>query len=238
MRGARALSGCAWPAVAHDTGVLVPVGSTEQHGPHLPFTVDGVIADALATRAAAAAGGHWIVAPTVWFGSSGEHQGFPGTLSIGQDALALMLVELVRSAATWATRIVFVNGHGGNARVLTAAVTRMREEGHDVAWVPCAIMGDAHAGRVETSLMLHLAPEAVDLAAARAGNTEPLATLLPVLEREGVRAVSPNGVLGDPAGATADEGRALLDDLVDRTARALDDGVVGAHGLLLGGARA
>jgi creatinine amidohydrolase len=70
---------------------------------------------------------------------------------------------------------------------------------------------DAHAGRAETSLMLALAPERVRLAQARRGATEPLGELLPQLVAGGVRQVSPNGVLGDPTGASAREGRGLLD---------------------------
>ena len=74
--------------------------------------------------------------------------------------------------------------------------------------------GDAHAGRTETSLMLAIDQEAVRLEAAEPGCTEPLASLLPRLRAEGVRPVSSNGVLGDPTGATAEEGRALLGALV------------------------
>jgi creatinine amidohydrolase len=71
--------------------------------------------------------------------------------------------------------------------------------------------GDPHAGRVETSMMLVVQPDRVRLAEATAGNLRPLSELLPRLRAEGVRAVSPTGVLGDPAGASADEGAAMLD---------------------------
>ena len=83
-----------------------------------------------------------------------------------------------------------------------------------VVWRLRADGGDAHAGRTETSLMLAVDPAAVRLELAEAGCTEPLDGLLPRLRAEGVRPVSSNGVLGDPAGASADEGRALLDTLV------------------------
>jgi creatinine amidohydrolase len=147
------------------------------------------------------------MAPALPYGSSGEHGAFAGTLSIGREALVHVLVELVRSSSF--ARVVFVSAHGGNAEPLAAAVRQLRDEGHDVwAWSP-AWGGDAHAGRVETSLMLALAPDLVG-PGREPGNVEPLAELMPRLVAGGVGAVSPNGILGDPAGASAREGRALL----------------------------
>ncbi|OLT21383.1 mycofactocin system creatininase family protein, partial [Actinomadura sp. CNU-125] len=158
----RDLAGAAWPEVETGPAVLVPVGSTEQHGPHLPLSTDTVIARAVAERAADLLDGGALVAPALPYGASGEHAGFPGTISIGRDALELVLVETVRSLALWAGRVVFVNGHGGNAAALDAAAGRMRAEGHEVGWVGCGVPGgDAHAGFTETSIMLYLAPELV-----------------------------------------------------------------------------
>ena len=118
-----------------------------------------------------------------------------------------MLVELGRSAAAWASRLVFVNGHGGNLPTVPAAVGALRHEGRDVAWFGCAVPGgDAHAGRTETSILLELDPAVVHTGAAQPGNTAPLRELLPALRRGGVTAVSRNGVLGDPTGANAAEG--------------------------------
>jgi creatinine amidohydrolase/Fe(II)-dependent formamide hydrolase-like protein len=88
-------------------------------------------------------------------------------------------------------------------------------EGHDVASAACATEEvDLHAGRTETSLLLHLAPGLVRLDLAEAGDCRPLAEILPALISGGVAAVSPNGVLGDPTGATAEEGRAVLETMV------------------------
>ena len=78
------------------------------------------------------------VTPPLAFGSSGEHQSFPGTISIGTTVLHQVVVELVRSARTWAERVVLVNAHGGNTTALTRAVTQLTAEGHDVGWLPCA----------------------------------------------------------------------------------------------------
>ena len=128
-----------------------------------------------------------------------------------------MLVELGRSAGRWAARLVFVNGHGGNFPTVPDAVAQLRDEGRDAAWFGCGVPGgDAHAGRTETSMLLALAPELVRLDAAEAGNTAPLTELLPALRSGGVAAVSPNGVLGDPAGATAEEGERLLDAMASQ----------------------
>jgi mycofactocin system creatininase family protein len=194
--------------------VLVPIGSLEQHGPHLPLDTDARIAAAVARRAADGDPAV-LLAPPLAYGASGEHEGFPGTLSIGHEALRAVLVELGRSAAAWASRLVFVNGHGGNLPTVPAAVATLRHEGREVAWFGCGVPGgDAHAGRTETSILLELDPSVVREEAARAGNTAPLRELLPALRRGGVTAVSPNGVLGDPVGASAEEGRRLLETMV------------------------
>jgi creatinine amidohydrolase len=159
--------------------------------------------------------GRLVVAPPLTYGSSGEHQGFPGTLSIGSEATELILVELGRSASVDFANVIVVSTHGGNSVPLTRAVARLTAEGHPVvAWSP-SWPGDLHAGRTETSLMLAIAPERVHLDRAEAGDRRPAATVLPVLRQHGVGAVSANGVLGDPAGANAEEGTALLSRAVD-----------------------
>jgi creatinine amidohydrolase len=207
--------------------VLVPVGSTEQHGPHLPLDTDTVIAEAVARAVAQRVPDAW-VAPAIAYGASGEHHGFPGTSSIGTEALRHVLVELVRSLRVWARRVVFVNGHGGNVTALAGAVDQLVTEGHDVSWVPCAVPdGDAHAGRTETSLMLHLRSASVRTDLAEPGNTAPLTALMPHLVQDGVRAVSVNGVLGDPTGANADEGRRFLAVMVDHVLDRLSSHVPG-----------
>ncbi len=198
-----------------DVLVLVPLGATEQHGPHLPLDTDTRIAVEVATRAVAGLDGQVLVAPSLAYGASGEHEGFAGTISIGHDVLSDLLVEYGRSACRWAGRLLFVNGHGGNLAALAAAVARLRYEGRDAAWFACAPGGDAHAGHTETSILLALAPEAVDTAAAVPGNTAPLAEIIDELRRGGVAAVSPTGVLGDPTTARAADGTVLVDGLVE-----------------------
>lgn len=217
-----AIVGATWTdmdQVGPDALLAVPIGSFEQHGPHLPLGTDTLVAVELCRRLSSRVP-EVLVAPAVSFGASGEHEGFPGTLSVGAGVLEALTVELARSATRWVRRIVFVNGHGGNIDALARAEARLRAEGRDVrAWTARwrAPRGhedsvpDAHAGRTETSLLLALHPDLVRPEAATPGITTPLADLWAELRRGGVRPVSPNGVLGDPAGASAELGRALLD---------------------------
>lgn len=214
------LAGMTWPEVAAAAGGLllaVPVGATEQHGPHLPLGTDTLVARALA-EGLAAARPDVVVAPAVPYGSSGEHAGFPGTLSIGQEALELVVVELVRSADAFAG-VVLVSGHGGNADPLARAARRLAGEGRGpLVWWPSApatpVSGtqhpDAHAGRTETSVVLAVDAPAVRLHRAAAGDTQPLAVLAGRLRTGGLASISPNGVLGDPEAASAGEGRSVV----------------------------
>jgi mycofactocin system creatininase family protein len=218
------LSDLAWPEAARrarGSVLAVPVGATEQHGPHLPLSTDTEIAAAL-VEGLAEAHDAVLAAPPLVYGSSGEHEGFAGTLSIGGEALERVIVELLRSASATFARLLLVCAHGGNGEPLRRAELRLRGEGRDVrAWFPRWSDGE-HAGRVETSLMLALAPERVRLERATAGATQPVRELMPRLVADGVGAVSPNGVLGDPAGACAEEGRLRLREEVARLVDAVD----------------
>ena len=229
------LSTARWPEVAAGPRrlLVVPVGSLEQHGPHLPLDTDTRIAVALAARVCAGRPGVGL-APAIGIGASGEHADFPGTLSIGHVALSTLLVELGRHASLHWPTMLLVNGHGGNVGAINDALGTLRAEGRDAqvwhaALRPAVLAGagldllpDAHAGRVETSVMLALAPGDVQLAAAAAGETRPLAEIMPALRAGGVRPLSGNGVLGDPAGASAAEGETLLGLLAADLAATVD----------------
>lgn len=201
--------------------LVVPAGSCEQHGPHLPFDTDLRIAESLA-GALVDAREDMVLAPPITLGASGEHESFPGTLSIGTDALVTVIVELVRSALpppgsarpVVFDRVVFVNGHGGNIEAFTRAGELLAAESREVlVWHPRIPEGDSHAGRTETSLMLHLFPDSVRVDAAEPGSTARWREIGQVVMAEGLRAVTANGILGDPTVATAEEGHELFDAL-------------------------
>ena len=123
------LADLTWPEAGQRSQqvLVVPVGSTEQHGPHLPLSTDTDVARAIAV-AVAAGRSDVIVAPALPYGASGEHAGFAGTLSIGQAALEHVVVELVRSATATFGRVLLLSGHGGNAAPLARAVRLLRTE--------------------------------------------------------------------------------------------------------------
>jgi mycofactocin system creatininase family protein len=213
--------------------LIIPLGSTEQHGPHLPLDTDTRIATAVARTAAGRLAGDWMVAPAVAYGASGEHEGFPGTVSIGTAALRLLLIEYGRSACRWASRLVFVNGHGGNVQAVAEATAVLREEGRDAAWCPCAVSdGDAHAGHTETSVLLHISPEDVWTDECAPGNAAPLAELIGRMRRGGIAAVSPVGVLGDPTTASAADGERLFAEMVDTSVRRIETWSPNGGGML------
>ena len=200
--------------------LIVPLGSLEQHGPHLPLDTDSVIAGNVA-RAIHAHVDFADLAPVIPFGASDEHLDFPGTLSIGTEALCDLLVKLlVDSQRTW-DAVLLVNGHGGNSTALKAALREARKR-NVVASVVGAVdeHGDAHAGRSETSLMLHLDPSRVRVGEMEAGNVASLISLMPDLVSHGVRGVAENGVLGDPRGANASEGERIFEATVKNALQA------------------
>lgn len=198
-------------AKAASSILAVPLGSTEQHGPHLPLSTDTDVAVALAGELSRRVPSV-IVAPAIPYGSSGEHSGFAGTLSIGQTVLETLIVELGRSSDSFAGVIV-VSAHGGNRAPVARAVERLQSEGRRVkAWSPsCVDPCDSHAGKTETSVLMALGSEHLVLDKAAVGNIRPIHELMPALRSGGVAAVSPTGVLGDPSEASVAYGEELFE---------------------------
>ena len=210
------------------TLLVVPVGSFEQHGAHLPPSTDSLIITAVTT--AACNGRDVAQGPTVNVSASDEHAGFAGTVSIGTDLTAATLVAIATSASVWAGTVLFANGHGGNADAITIATEELAARGvrHDVWSLPLYDGADMHAGLTETSVMLHLHPGLVHMDLAQPGNTATPEELMPAMRAGGLRAVSPGGVLGDPTGATAAHGRAVLAMWVGSLSRRIDSLLAGA----------
>lgn len=218
MTGSLRLGNRAWTDLSPSVTVLIPIGSCEQHGPHLPVDTDTRIAEAVSDGAARRLA-DVIVAPAIAYGASGEHAGFAGTLSFGTATTRDLLIELGRSG-DWAARLVFVNGHGGNHEAVRAAVDVLRSEGrHVLDWWPTGEPGDLHAGRIETSVMLHLAPDLIGPIPAPV-EPPPFTALI----TDGVMAHSSSGVLGDPTGASAAEGARILAAWIDDLTSAVESG--------------
>jgi creatinine amidohydrolase len=227
------LSEATWPdAAAVDTDLAVlPVGSTEQHGPHAPLGTDVLTAEAVARAGADAYEDEVVVAPAVPVGVAEEHRQFAGTLWVGEDTFRDYVRETVASLAHhgW-DRVVVVNGHGGNVDALREVCGQITR--HDDAYAVPFTWFDAvdahdmgHGGPVETSLLWHTDPDSVDesrLEAAAEDGADGWGEWV-----EGVNLTydtvefSENGVVGDPREASAERGDALLDEASDALATVL-----------------
>jgi creatinine amidohydrolase len=230
---------------ARDAIVIVPVASTEQHGPHLPTSVDTMLVSEVARRAARKVATLLpiVVAPTLWCGLAEHHLAFGGTFSFTFPTYLAVLRDLVSSLKRQGfRRIVLFNGHGGNIAGLDTVATELtRDLGVPVAvgsyWPSlgpqiAAILEDQstvlHACEAETSMMLAVAPELVDATnlAAAAGPSDLDES---VFGRQPKRwhsfaDLTPNGTIGNPARATAAKGEKLLELAAGELAARLTDG--------------
>jgi creatinine amidohydrolase len=227
-----------WPRIQSldkELPVVVPLGSVEQHGRHLPLVVDTAQVTAIAERAEKALGDAALFLPTLWLGCSDHHMDFPGTVSVPPDVYALMIRRVAKSilnAGFW--RILFVNGHGGNETPGAQALTQLVAE-DDVADGACLAFsswwqlgrdacapqrhdmttpGISHACEYETSLMLALRPELVAMNNVREappvhGGTWYDSGKVKLFRR--FHRITAAGNLGKPGAATAEKGRSMLD---------------------------
>lgn len=208
------MSTATFPELLGRAPVLVlPLGAWEQHGPHLPLDTDSIIINRVVNEVVATPElltADLLIAPTISITASDEHEGFPGTLSTGTQALKDSVVAICRSAS-WARGVCIVNGHGGNADALAAITSALEYEKitHSVWSLPSYVGGDMHAGHTETSLMLHISPESVRNVSIESG-THVTQGIVDEMREHGVRGISTNGIIGDATTATASHGEAVL----------------------------
>ena len=247
------LSEYCWPEVrellARDPVVVVPTGAFEQHGHHMPLMVDWFLASQVAEQAARSAqqaGVAAVVTPPVWTGYSPHHMDFPGTVTLDVASFMALLKGVVTSLHRHGfRRILLLNGHGGNANIIRSAVQLLRFE-HDIdvaaasywdfaleeisAWRQSGVGGINHAGEMETSLMLALKGELVDMEQAQDLYLD-RATYLPadltvggpVTRAATFAELSEHGAIGASTLATAERGEELLEGIVAAVAGFIRD---------------
>jgi creatinine amidohydrolase len=219
--------------------LIQPIASIEQHGPHLPLATDLMVCEASTEAAVAQRGDEldlWLL-PSLAYGKSNEHAWAPGTIWLSAQTILAVLDDLGRAImATPARRLVFVNGHGGNTSLLDVACRDLRQKyglmtflvhpsvppDHGGAGHPAERGMGVHAGLQETSLILHLRPDLVDMTAARANvpvyqtNYKLVGFGKPARHGWLANDFGPSGVIGDPTQATAELGRDVLAAMVTR----------------------
>jgi creatinine amidohydrolase/Fe(II)-dependent formamide hydrolase-like protein len=232
-----------WPAAERRLRevdlALLPVGSIEQHGPHLPLDTDAFDADYLARQVAAGCSSpRPLVLPLIPYGVAYHHQDFSGTLSIGPDTLAKVVYEIGISVANQGiTKLVIINGHGGNAPALKFAAQLINRDANIFTAVDTGETSDAdiaqlietrsdvHAGEVETSTALATRAHLVDMERATSFVPEFSSRYLDFSSKRSVEwyartaKISPSGVMGDPSKASVDKGRriwaVMIKNLID-----------------------
>ena len=212
--------------------VVIAFGATEQHGPHMPLATDALLGDHLARIVAEQLDA--FVAPTVRIGCSEHHLEFPGTVSLSAETFHAVVADVVRSLVRGGfRRVVLLPTHGGNfgplasaleqlgpvrgieIRALTDlgalfAIARLGAEEHSVPLGE----GGVHAGEWETSMLMAIHPDLVHLERGEPGYTGDPQAAIGAIFAGGVQAVAENGVIGDPARASAAHGARYWDEVL------------------------
>jgi creatinine amidohydrolase len=232
-----------WPEVKsldfNKLVVLFPTGSFEQHGPHLPLTTDTDIVSAIAESIEHSMTDRVLLLPTLWPGLSTHHMHFPGTMDVPQMVYIPLIIELGKSMSSMgAKKVFFLNGHGGNDTPLRAALRELKTATPETRFVYASywslaaktlrdvreseLGGMGHACEMETSIMLHLHPDRVQLDhAVRDGPqySDPyrkadMQHARPIFFVNEFREVTQSGVVGYPDLATAEKGKRFFDGIV------------------------
>lgn len=225
-------------AFSRRTPVILPVGATEQHGGHLPLATDTMILDAIGERLDASFDGRLLILPSQPIGLSEHHMAFPGTLTLSHETLRRCVFELADSVIRHGfRRLVLLNGHGGNQAILGVLGEQVGQRWPEVEclvtswWTAAAdrlkklqqgpVGSVGHACEFETSILLAIAPELVDMSLAEDGGIQhrvesmwfdllhgPAATCYRPFER-----LSKSGAFGKPSLANVEKGRQILDEV-------------------------
>ncbi|HLD75222.1 MAG TPA: creatininase family protein [Bdellovibrionota bacterium] len=227
-----------WPQVEKKiksgwTTIVLGIGSTEQHGPHLPLFVDAFCGDVIPHEVAKKLG-FILQAPTIRVGCSEAHMGFPGTITISENTLKALIQEYCESLAKHGfQKIILIPTHGGNfkavqevAKKLEKSLTSTQVLGfadfdglmhrfHEATEKFKVTKEEAglHGGEIETSFMMHIAPEFVD--STKLDQGVPVYTSIAEVYKKGTKVLSPSGVLGIPLKANASKGKEYLAAYVD-----------------------
>jgi creatinine amidohydrolase len=239
-------------ALVRDPVVVLPVGALEQHGPHLPVGVDSTSVEAVALRAAERRRGQeppTLVLPTLFYGYSPHHMAFKGTVTLRSETFLAVVADIVESVLTHgARRVLILNGHGGNVASLEVVASRLGAAWHGRARIAAATYfhlvagraaefresaegGMGHACEFETSMQLVLHPQLVDMTAATTcyprlpspRQSTDLFGSSSIRSYHDFHDLSPTGVLGDPALASAVKGEAILRACVEEVTALIED---------------
>lgn len=247
------LENLTWPEVKalkfNDKIVLLPLGSFEQHGPHLPFTTDTDLVTAVARRVEQQRPKKILCLPTLWPGHSTHHLAFPGTLSVSQMPYINTVIELCRSIVNMGAKKIFLlNGHGGNEIPVKAALRELKTEFPKIEFVFASYWslaaktiqevresgfgGLGHACEMEASMMMYLHPDRVKMRLAKRDGRDKLQDNYRKSEMMHSRPIyfvnefdelSKTGTVGFPDMATAEKGKKFVDGIVKDLTAFVDD---------------
>jgi creatinine amidohydrolase len=231
------------------TVLILPVGSVEQHGRHMPVGTDTILATALATEAAARLTGRVAVLPPPWYGFSLHHMRFAGTVTLSAETMLALVEDIVGSVVAHGfRRILILNGHGGNGGIIDVLASKLGNRHYRSARIASLtyfhlaretiaelresrLGGMGHACEFETAMMQHVRPDLVHIEKATIMYPDPGSSYLTtdLLGGSAVRTyldfgdLSPTGTLGDPSLATPEKGRRFFEACTEAIVHFVED---------------